>query len=550
MDRRAFLQAVVGGAAAYTLLGCSRTDSPSGADLVDAPVRLLPPSELPPAPRPTLRLPGGEMGVLTPFAYNLPPVYFTMAYVYDSLLWTDSTGALIPWLATQMPERSPDGLTYSFELRDDVRWQDGRPLTVADVVFTFEYFAAHRADLSPLLLFVPENVRSVRSTGARTVEVVLDKPVVTFLESVAGRVPIIPRHIWSAVPEPGVTDDALVLGSGPYRLGSHDATEGSYLFTANDEFFLGPPFVKRLELRPVGDTLQALLAGDIDAASLDQPTATVRDRFRRDPDFGIAKGPPDLFFALSWNLDRGGALADPRFRRACAHAIDRKDLARRLTGGQGEPGNPGFLPLGHPFRVEVEQYRFDPALAAGLLEQAGYRKEGKFRVGPNGKRLRIKLTTPAAATVAQPVADALRQVGIDIQIDPVDILFGADYDMAIVIFGGHQGDPDLMRRVYSSKSGPMLAKARGYADPEFDELAERQLVTLDEEERKALVARMQHIVAKDLPLLHLYYPAPSVVYRRTVFDQVAVHRNGIGPLNKQALVTGVATGGAVIRPTA
>lgn len=552
MDRREFLCGALVATGSLALWGCRK--APAVAPLPELPDRsgpLLSASELPPAPRPVLRVPGGDLGVPTPFAYYLPPGYFQMIYFYDSLLWTDSTGKLVPWLATALPERSPDGLTYRFEVRDNVRFHDGRPLTASDIVFTFEYFAAQKPNLSPLLLFTPDHVASVRTTGPRTVEFRLDKPAVTFLQQVAGRVPIIPRHIWSQVGEPGAQDPALVVGSGPYRLEEYAAAQGRYLLTANDDFFLGRPFVRRIESHQVGDPISALLAGEVDAAGLDQPTPSAIRRLQRDDALGVVKGPPDFIYALHWNIAKRGAMADPRFRRACAMAIDRTDIVRRLTGGLGEEGNPGFLPRNHEYRVEVEQYRHDPDAAGRLLDEAGYRREANgARVGPDGKPLRFRLQTLPAARVTGLVARALERLGISIEIDPVDIVGSGDFDMVVLVNGGHQGDPDLMRIIYSSRVPPQFFRsAIGYVNPEFDDLADRQLVTLDIDERKRLVARMQEIVAADLPLLHLYYPTPVVVFRESVLDQVAIHPNGFGPLNKQALVTGVATGGTEIRPS-
>lgn len=109
-----------------------------------------------------------------------------MSYIYDSLLWKDASGEMLPWLARRF-ERSDDGLGYTFELRDGVAWQDGVPLTADDVAFTFEYFASQT--LGPQIFVRPQDVAEVRTTDERTVEIRLQRPVVTFLRSVAGACP-------------------------------------------------------------------------------------------------------------------------------------------------------------------------------------------------------------------------------------------------------------------------------------------------------------------------------------------------------------------------
>jgi ABC-type transport system substrate-binding protein len=81
--------------------------------------------------------------------------------------------------------------------------------------------------------------------------------------------------------------------------------------------------------------------------------------FESDDAYRIIVAPPgSAMDAPYWNLGRGGALADPAFRHAYAKAIDRQDIVERLFGGNGTPGNPGWMPPGNEFHVEVEQYPF------------------------------------------------------------------------------------------------------------------------------------------------------------------------------------------------
>ncbi|HWC25461.1 MAG TPA: ABC transporter substrate-binding protein [Solirubrobacteraceae bacterium] len=514
-----------------------------------------------PAPPPgTVRLPGGFFGFPSPFSYIAGPGYVQMSYLYDSLLWTDASGRLLPWLAERF-ERSPDGLTYSFELREGVRWHDGRPLTADDVAFTFEYFA--RQPLGPLLVAQPFGVKEARATGPRSVEVELRIAAVTFLEAVAGALPIIPRHVWSSIRDPRRAQDREVLvGTGPYLLESLSVGEGSALFVANHRYFLGAPFVRRLELRPVDDELAALRAGEIDVAST--PVEGVGPGalapLRSDERYGIVANTGSWTFPLIFNLARGGPPADVRFRRAVALAIDRRAIVQRLLGGRGKPGNPGFLPPDHPFHVAVEQYAFDRAAAERLLDEAGYGRTGGWRRDRDGERLRLRLLTGNAPV--PPVLDllvaSLKAVGVELEPQAVDLptLFertrrGAD-EAALTLYPGPGGtapnaDPDLLRTFFSSRIEERLQGAQGWVDREFDRLAERQLVTADATARAAMLARMQEIVARDLPALALYYPTVSHAFREQAFERWYVTPGGFagglpGVLNKHALVTGRRTG--------
>jgi len=545
MTRRTFVRASAGTGVAIYLGACGSSAAPTQR---------------------TVRLPGGSFGFPSPFAYIAGLGYVQMSYLYDTLLWKDASGRLIPWLARRV-QRSADGRTYTFELRDGIRWHDGRPLTAQDVAFTFEYFAGQA--LGPLLVAQPNGVSAARARSRLVVEVQLQTPVVTFLDRVAGAVPIIPKHIWSSIKDaPRAQDRKVLVGSGPYRLTSFSAGEGAYLFEANKGYFLGTPFVRRIELRPVEDELNALRAGEIDSAdtAIEGVGPDALAPFMADDAFGVIRSTGTFTFPLIWNLGRGGALDDVRFRRACTMAIDRKAIVDRLIGGNGVAGNPGFLPPSHPLQVPVEQYGFDPAGANRLLDEAGYRRgAGGVRRSKDGKPLRYRILTgnsPIPPVLAL-LVPALKAIGVELSPQAVDLptLFATlqkeNDDIALSLYPGPggtalNGDPDTLRTFYSSKLKGRLQGAQGWKDDEFDRLAQRQLVTADEQQRGRLVGRMQQLVARDLPALALYYPTLFTVYRKQAFDRWYTTPGGFaggleGVHNKQVLVTGSKTGTKIRR---
>ncbi|MGH2810827.1 MAG: ABC transporter substrate-binding protein, partial [Actinomycetota bacterium] len=380
-------------------------------------------------------------------------------------------------------------------------------------------------------------------------------PWAAFEGEVAARFPIFPRHIWENVPDPiEVSDRKMLVGSGPYRLTDLHEYRGAYLFTANDDFWLGRPFVKRIQMQPFDSELTALRAGEIDGGepNTGAPTRLVVPVFEKDGRFGIVKGRPDFFAALSWNLGRPGLASDPLFRKACAYAIDRRRIARRLLA-EGEPGNPGFLPPGHPFHEEVEQYAHSPADADRLLDQAGYGRESNGRRRTQGgKDLRVRLLIlPELAPAAEIVREDLEAVGISVHFEPTD-LFSAiqsgalrNYEMALLFFGGLDRDPDLLREVFSQQTeGQGIFHSLGWRNQELEDLAERQQSELDDGRRRQMIGRMQQLIAEHLPILPLYYATPFFIYRRATFDQWSLEVEA-----KQVYVTGKADGQLPIRPT-
>jgi len=433
---------------------------------------------------------------------------------------------MLPLLASRY-DRSPDGLTYTFEIRDNARWHDGQPVTPDDVKFTYDYFRSQT--LSTTLVAQPRDVTGAFVTGPRTVDIRIDRPVVNFLHDVASVLPIVPKHIWQSVADAAKsTGPETAVGCGPYKLGSYTAGEGTYLFLANDDYYLGKPYVKRVEMHPVSDDLAALQAGEIDVGSTDVfgvPSETLAP-FRNDAKtFGIQETKTGIGVIFKWNVGKGGALGDVRFRQAMARGINRDDIVKRLTRGNSVPGSSGYLPPGNDWHVDTEPYAYDPAAANRLLDEAGYtRSGGGVRQGPDGKPLRYTLTVVSGIpAVLELVVGSLKGIGVDVtpkQVPLLQTLGSPDYATVI----GFDGDitasaaPAHLRIVYSSKSG-QFQHPLGYSNPTMDDLCDRQSVETDLAARHKIVADIQQLASKDLPCLPLYYPTEYSIYRRATFDQ-------------------------------
>jgi peptide/nickel transport system substrate-binding protein len=517
MRRRTFLKGIAGAAGAVLLGGCNDGIRPASGG------------------RPRVRVPEWtSLGYPSPFTYTAPPGYWRMSLVFDTLTWPDSTGLQLPWLASAY-KRSEDGLTYTVDLRD-VTWDDGRPLTARDVVFTYEYYTSQT--FTPLLVGVPRKGIEVVATGERSVEFRLDRPDATFVQFVLGTMPIVPEHVWSKISDPmGTFDKRVLISTGAYSLASRNEAQGTEAYVAKDGYFLGAPFVQRIEMLPVDDALAALRIGELDGA--DTQAEGTRNEilapFRDDPKYGIISREAGFAFPLFFNIKRGGALADVRFRRACLHAINRHDMVERLLTGNGQVGSQGWLPPSHPFHnPDVRTYDFDRAEAERLLDEAGYRRSGSGgrRTNPDGSPLRYTLHIPGVVptALAELTAESLKAVGLDIELQRVDLvrLFGTklqeSFDLLITSYPGPSGtgpggDPEMLRGVYYSEPPNPFHKATGYANPEVDRLIDAQVATYDVEERKRLVGQVQQLVAEDLPVAMLYYTNFFFVFRKDVFDQ-------------------------------
>ncbi len=404
-------------------------------------------------------------------------------------------------------------------------------------------------------------VEEVTADGPRQVVFRLSRPSAAFEEEVAMSVLIVPQHIWAGVDDPGkLRGPEATMGSGPYLLESVDEASGSLLFTANEDFYLGAPVVKRLEFVPTEDELLAIQRGELDAAenALEEPVPQgLLDALEENPQIGREDAEGSWNRMLFFNLEQGFPFDDARFRHAVAYAIDRQDLVERIMFGRGKVGSAGGLAPNNPFLADdLPSYGHDPEQAKELLDELGMLDaDGDgFRDLPDGRPFQPQLldSNRFSAKTPELIDEHLREVGIDIELNIMDQAAAdeaaaqGNYSMALVGFGGIMGDPDTLRTRYSSDArGSSFNKAHGYSNPEFDKLAKEQQVAIDREERMELVAEMQRIIAEDLPTLSLYVPDDTVFFNREVLENW-YYTPGCSPCggtrNKHLFVTGQKTG--------
>jgi peptide/nickel transport system substrate-binding protein len=513
--------------------------------------------------RATLRLAASTQsgGYPTPFAAIRGPGVLMSTFMFDQLAFPDVTGNPKPWLARSW-ETSPDGKTWTFHLKPNARWTDGQPVTADDVAFTFDYDLKGPGSSLGLLPSV-NYIDSVTAPDPATVVIQLNSVRPTFLIDVIGGfsgIGIVPKHIWSGVTDPAhFQGDQAVIGSGPYKLAKFDATNNTFDLVANDDFYLGKPQVKELQLIQVGDPLLSLQRNELDSATTGNGQAgtgavpqsqveTLEKTFKK------LVAPGEFNVTLFFNQAQGFPYDSKPFRQAVAYGLDRKDMVQRLLGGAGVPGSAGALGPANPvLNKNVPEYAHDAAKAKALLDSVGLKDANGdgVRDKPDGSPFSIPLLTSSSdTTTAQLVGENLRDVGLKVEINAVDQPTSDardmknDYSLALVHYGGLSGDPNgLVARFSSTSRSQAFTRVPSYKSPAFDQAANEQATTLDAAKRRQLTDQMQAILAEDLPQLSLYVPDQISFVNTKVFNGWA-YTPGCPPcgvsLNKRMLVSGKA----------
>jgi peptide/nickel transport system substrate-binding protein len=439
-----------------------------------------------------VRMAWADVGVPTPFRVSTagPGGAVLLSLLYDTLTWKDEQG-IIPWLATAW-DVSPDGRDITFRLAHDVRWQDGQPLTPADVVFSFEYFAAH-----PYRWMPTDMIAGATLLDSDRVRVQLKYAYPPFVEEVAGVVPIIPRHVWANVADPPHYDGAdASIGSGPFRLAEYRSAEGAYRLTANPDYFKGRPRVDEIQqLNVPNETLvQAAQQGQVDLAWTTD--ASVTSALGSGLRIKVLASAPLSVVRLVLNTERP-PLDRVEVRQALALALDRAAVGRAVTKGEPVVGSAGVIPPETPwFSPAVRQYAYDPEAARQLL--GGQRVTLELLANPEYREPEL----------LQPMLDA---VGVTLQVQRVDgptkaaLLKERRFLLAELQHIGVGGDPDYLRRWYTGQEANLSSQGDVLHDAAFDALALQQAATVDVAARRGLVAQMQDVLAGDVPTIPLFY---------------------------------------------
>ena len=485
------------------------------------------------------REPGTVVVLLESSPNNLDPRQGTDAQservgplIFDALVKKDEHYNLQPWLATSWEPL--DALTWVFHLRDGVRFQDGRPLEAADVVWTIDSLIDPKLGLITSKSGSFDAVERVEARDRLTVVVHMKRPDAGLLFNMSD-------GLFGVVPRGAGADFGLhPVGSGPYRFVSQVQDKEVVLERFDDCWSKGLSVngeaphtdIRRIRFDVVPDTITSALElqkGSADAAS-NVLTPDMVYAMRDAPGLETAIGPGSNAWYLNFNV-ADPALSDKRVRQAVAFAIDRAPIVEALWRGHARVADT-LLPPGDWARAndnDLAQYSYDPARAAALLQAAG------FPPDKNGVRLTLTLKTSTdevTRLLAAVLQQQMRAAGITLNIRSAefgtfysDVTKGA-FQMYVLKWVGSNEDPDIFRYMYSSAMFPPKGANRGhYVNARVDALLAKAAAETGppdevEAKRRAEYVEVQKILADEMPSIPLWYPNNEVVHTARLTDVV------------------------------
>lgn len=329
--------------------------------------------------------------------------------VFDQPLDQDPALKLVPHLIRTW-QLAPDGLSLAVELRDDVRFHDGSPMTSADFRYTFfeRTRAGHKLDIAQSWRKLTDiEVASPTRAVMRFNSPAPTAPVwLAFLGSY-----VVPKAYMEKVGPDGFR--AKPIGTGPYRLAEYQMN-ARIVLERNDAYWGPKPALRRVVIEVIKDP-SARVAG-VQSGQLDLTISVpVREttRLAHRPGLAGELDPITRIILLQVRSDKG--FADRNIRLAAHHAIDKQALSKAFYGGAavplsvpGVPGSPGYLDDYH--------FPYDPKLAIALLAKSGF--------GP-GKPARIGMATtngtfPSDYDIARAIVQMWKKVGIEAELEVIE----------------------------------------------------------------------------------------------------------------------------------
>jgi peptide/nickel transport system substrate-binding protein len=408
---------------------------------------------------------------------------------------------------------SPDGKTWTFHLREGVKFHSGNPLTADDVVYSFQRVVILKDQPSFILTQFGITADSVKAVDKHTVQVTLDDKYAggIFFACLAAGVAsivdsqVVKQHVQKTDKYPdgdmGLTWMARnSAGSGPFILRKWEKGD-RVIMDANPDHFKYPPKFKRVVIKEINEATSRRLQvekGDIDIAWEMFPDQI--KELKKNPDLRIESSPATTIYYVGMNVTMG-PLKDNRVRTAIRHAINYKGIIENIIGGAARPTN-SFIPEGFAGYQDVVYYSEDLEKARQLLKEAGY---------PDGFAISMDHgdQTPNPE-IAQVLQNSLARVGIKVKLNK---LISAQlwpkyraqkHELILARWGPDYVDPHTNAQPFADYKAKQLCWRNAYYNDETSQLIQEAGQEMDNAKRIGLYQKANKIIQTEGPYAMLY----------------------------------------------
>ena len=449
--------------------------------------------------------------------FNGNTQFLSFGPVYEELTFVNGlkSGATTNWLASSYAW-SNDNKTLTFTIRPGVKWSDGKPLTAADVLFTFNLIKAHPAlDLNAAWAVL----KDVKQNGDK---VVFDfkSSAVPYFYYIGAQTPIVPQHVWSKISDPVTYKDTAPVGSGPFKMSSCSPQVIKY--TKNSGYWQkGKPSIETVYYPAFTSNEpanQQLASGKAQWGS--QFIPNINKYYLTKNENNHYWFPPLVNVSIFIN-QKDPILSNVAVRKAMAYAIDRSKVSEIGEYGYEPPSNQtGIVTPTFNERLDpalAKQVDYNPQKAMQILDSAGFKKSGGIYQTPDGKPLSFTILNIGGysdwVASVQVIQNELKAVGI--KITPEN-LSSTTYDndvyngkFQLAYDGNESGGPspyyELRQLLYSKNSAPIGKPAASnwerYENAQVDKLIEEYAATTDTARQHEIVRQLESVMVNEIPVI-------------------------------------------------
>ncbi len=457
--------------------------------------------------------------------------------VYETLIERNNeTLELDPVLAESW-EISEDKLTYTFKLRQNVKWQDGEPFTSKDVVFSYQTIMNPKVD-SPQLRAYYQEIRDVVAIDDHTVRFTYARPYFLALEFCGG-MPIVPKHVFEEGDfntNPAGRDP---VGTGPYKF-LRWTTGREIVLEKNTDYWGEQPRLNRIVFRIITDSsvsLQVLKREELDVSGL-TPIQWARQTSSKSFEENFDKLSyfrPNYSF-IGWNLTKP-YFSDKLVRRAMTHLVDRELILQKILFDLGAVVTNPFYINSPEYNKSITPYPYDPKKASELLQQAGWTDtNGNGIRDKDGVEFKFEFLIPAGSETGEKIATILKEeldkTGISMDIRKIEWavfttrLNERKFDAVTLAWSmGVESDP---YQIWSSTQAEKGSNFVGFVNEEADRLIEAARKEFDRDKRIEMYRRFAEIVHEEQPYTFMFCNKSTVAVNKR-FENVLVYPLGIDP---------------------
>ncbi len=449
-----------------------------------------------------------------------------VSLIYSGLMRKNTDDTLAPDLALKY-EVSKDGLTYTFTLRNNIYFHDGKEITADDVIFTINK-TKDGTTKSPKK--GNWDGVSVEKIDQKTIKFILKQPYASFLENTT--LGIMPAYLWNSLPIELNDANTQPIGSGPFKVSKVSKQSGGlidyYDLIPFDKFNLGEPYIKTFTLRFYSNEenlMSALLKGEVDQISSITP---LNAEILKNKNYRIESLTLPRVFGLFFNQNQNQIFTDKKVIEAINLTINKEQIVKNVLLGYGvvinDPIPPNMINYQKLNKENNTSYEENIKKAEDILDKDGWKKgeDGilqKTIIDKKKKKtttyLEFSISTgnaPELANTALLIKKDLENIGMRINVKTFEIgnlnqgvIRPRKYDA--LLFGqiiNHESD--LFAFWHSSQRKDPGLNVAMYTNAKVDKILEDAFITIDEQSRVKKYAEFENEIRKDMPAIFLYSP--------------------------------------------